>query len=93
LGATRFRERFLAETGFTPHEYQARAQVQEAKHLLSATELPITDIAFELNYSSSQYFATVFRRLAGITPQAYRRLHQQRHKSAGLRKRAGSAIL
>lgn len=81
LRGTQFRKRFLAETGFAPHDYLMRAQVQEAKRLLSQTYEPITSIAFDLGFSSSQYFATAFRKLVGLTPQTYRQHHSTSKES------------
>lgn len=75
LGGTQFRKRFLTETGFTPHDYLVRAQMQEAKRRLVETHEPITQIAFDLGFSSSQYFATAFRKLVGLAPQTYRQHH------------------
>jgi AraC-like DNA-binding protein len=75
LRGTQFRKRFQAETGFAPHDYLVRAQVEEAKRRLAQTREPITEMAFDLGFSSSQYFATVFRKLVGLTPQTYRRYH------------------
>lgn len=64
--------RFRAELNCSIGEYRTRLRLNAAKHLLRDTDLPITAIAFQLGYSSSQYFATVFRRYAATTPAAYR---------------------
>jgi len=73
LQGTQFRKRFLQESGFAPHDYLARAQIQEAKRRLTHTAQPVTEMAFDLGFSSSQYFATAFRKLTGLTPVEYRR--------------------
>lgn len=86
LRGTQFRKRFKSETGFTPQEYFARAQMQEARRRLLSTEQPITEIAFDLGFSSSQYFATVFRKLTGLAPQTFR----QRHRAAVDESKAGN---
>lgn len=75
-----FRERFLKATGFTPLNYVNRLRIREARRLLIETEYTITDIAFILNYSSSQYFATAFRKATGMPPLAYRKL--KKHSNA-----------
>jgi AraC-like DNA-binding protein len=72
LKPSRFHERFATETGFTPAEHRTRQRVRRAKQLLRTTEAPVTDIAFSLGFSTSQYFATVFKSQVGLTPVAYR---------------------
>lgn len=71
LGASRFYERFLKEIGYTPAEYRSRIRVTQAKRLLRDGRRAITDIAFDLGFSSSQYFATVFKNHSGLTPREY----------------------
>jgi AraC-like DNA-binding protein len=64
---------FAAEFGVSPKQYQIGARVREAQRLLSGTAWPVTTIAFELGYPSSQHFATQFRKETGTTPSAWRR--------------------
>lgn len=77
LRSSRFHERFAAETGFTPLEYHARIRLLRARQLLTQTRRPITRVAFDLGFSSSQYFATVFKNHVGLTPRDYRAKHRQ----------------
>lgn len=44
------------------------------EELLAATDMSVTEIAFRYGFSSSQYFATVFKRLCCSTPTQYRRM-------------------
>jgi transcriptional regulator GlxA family with amidase domain len=74
LSTGHFHDVFLRETGFTPARYHQRLRIAAAKQLLIVNDHSITDVAIELGYSSSQYFATTFRKLVGLTPQQYRRL-------------------
>jgi AraC family L-rhamnose operon regulatory protein RhaS len=80
LSISHFHERFFAEIGFTPADHRARARVAEAKQLLRAGDFSITEIAMAVGFSSSQYFATVFKNLTGMTPREYRR-HLQMPKT------------
>jgi AraC-like DNA-binding protein len=73
LSPSRLHARFLAEVGQSPAEWVRDQRLQRAKQLLAAGDRPITDIALDLGFPSSQYFATVFRRNVGLTPRAYRR--------------------
>jgi len=73
LGVSRFHERFREEVGITPAEYFNRRRVELSKQRLRDTDAPITRIAMQLGFSSSQYFATVFGKLTGMTPSEYRK--------------------
>jgi AraC-like DNA-binding protein/mannose-6-phosphate isomerase-like protein (cupin superfamily) len=75
LSTSRFHERFAAETGFSPLEYHTRLHLHRARQLLADTDQPITRIAFDLGFSSSQYFATVFKNHVGLTPGEFRARH------------------
>lgn len=75
LSTSRFHERFAEETGFSPIEYHTRLRLHRARQLLTETSQPITRIAFDLGYSSSQYFATVFKNHVGLTPGEFRARH------------------
>lgn len=73
ISVPRFKARFKAEVGMPPGEYVLRAKIAEAERLLSHHDKTVTEITFELGFSSSQYFATVFKRFKGITPSVYRK--------------------
>ena len=57
-------------------EVNRRRAGQIAK-LLVETDLPIEAIAQDLGYATQSHLARFFRRETGMTPRAYRRLHQQ----------------
>jgi AraC-like DNA-binding protein len=73
LGSTGFIKRFKYETGLTPADFFQRIKMEEARRRLTAPKSPITAIAFDLGFSSSQYFSSVFKKYTGITPREYRR--------------------
>ncbi len=56
-----------------PGEFILRCKVEHARRLLAEEASPITEIAFRLGFSSSQYFATVFKRYTNMTPREARR--------------------
>jgi AraC-like DNA-binding protein len=64
---------FVAEFGASPKQYQIEARLREARRLLEDTNWPVTSIALELGYPSSQHFAAQFRKETGVTPSAWRR--------------------
>jgi AraC-like DNA-binding protein len=68
LSLSRFKQRFRSEMGVPPREYILRKKVERACALLGETKKSVTEIAYELDFSSSQYFATVFKRITGKKP-------------------------
>lgn len=54
------------------NEYLNTIRVEEAKKLLSGTDLPLAEIAHQIGYTDQSYFGKVFKKLVGIPPLAYR---------------------
>lgn len=73
LSESQFKSRFKTETGISPWQFILKARIDAAKQRLLASNASVTQIAMELGFASSQYFATVFKRLTGMTPRVYRR--------------------
>ena len=71
MSTSYFHQRFQREVGFSPAEYCMRRRFERAQTLLEADELSISDVAFSLGFSTSQYFATVFKKYLGVSPRAY----------------------
>lgn len=65
--------RFGQAMGVTPINYLNRYRIRQAKALLEEGEKNITEVAMEVGFSDSSYFARVFRHEAGIAPRAYQR--------------------
>lgn len=72
LSLPRFKSSFRKQLGVPPREYILRKKVDWAKAMLREGRFNVTDIAFRLQFSSSQYFATVFKRFAYATPSEFR---------------------
>ena len=75
LSTPRFKALFKEETGVPPGEYVLRAKLDEAQKRLASGRQTITEVAFALEFSSSQYFATVFKRYTGKNPSSLRKSH------------------
>lgn len=73
LSVPRFKTRFKQEIGVPPGEYVLRARIEEAQRRLARGSVSITRTAYDLAFSSSQYFATVFKRFTGSAPSVHRR--------------------
>lgn len=67
-----FRKEFKDYTGFSPAQYFQELKLRKAKKLLSDTNLSIKEIAYDLNFSSYEYFLSFFRKRVGVTPSEYR---------------------
>jgi AraC-like DNA-binding protein len=69
LSESRFKNWFRDLSGFTPLDFVQRRRVEFA--VLKIKEKPhinFKDLAFELNFSSQQYFTTVIKKFTGKTP-------------------------
>ena len=73
LSRATFNKAFRAATGLTPRAWLNARRVEEACRLLESGDLSVTDVAMALGFSSSQYFASVFRRHTGRRPSSIRR--------------------
>jgi signal transduction histidine kinase/DNA-binding LacI/PurR family transcriptional regulator/AraC-like DNA-binding protein len=63
---------FCQEMGVSPITYLNRYRVKQAKRLLLAQDRSITQVAGDVGFSDSGYFARVFRNEVGVSPRAYR---------------------
>lgn len=68
---------FQAATGASPIAYLIQLRITRATALLRESSDPVTDIAFRVGFSDSNYFTRQFRKVTGISPRTYRR-HQAR---------------
>jgi AraC family 4-hydroxyphenylacetate 3-monooxygenase operon regulatory protein len=76
LGVTRFVHHCKQSTNMTPAQYLNHSRIEAAAHMLvEKPKISITDISLSCGFSSSQYFATMFRRHLGCSPSAFRARH------------------
>jgi AraC-like DNA-binding protein len=75
LSLSRFKTRFKEETGIPPSDYLMRLRVVAAARLLYEKQLSVTEVAMRLGFSSSQYFATVFKSYTRHSPASARQTH------------------
>ncbi len=70
---------FRAAYRKTPHQYLMQQRIEKAKDLLRSTDMPINEICCTVGFESLGSFSTLFRRIAGLSPGAYRKW-SARHK-------------
>lgn len=83
LGPSRFHERFRAEVGSSPAAYALQLRLHRAQQLLTDGDRPITALALDLGFHSSQHFATAFRQSTGLTPRAWREQTRAEQPASG----------
>lgn len=63
---------FKETIGMTALEYQHQVRVNQAKKLLSETDLSISFIGSDVGYNSLSHFSRVFKSLTGCSPKIYK---------------------
>ncbi|MBO0702738.1 MAG: helix-turn-helix transcriptional regulator [Candidatus Dormibacteraeota bacterium] len=76
LSEAHFIRSFRAVFGETPHRYLQRRRVERSMFLLRETDRSITDICFDVGFTSLGTFSRTFREIVGQTPSVYRLGHE-----------------
>ncbi len=69
-----FARLFRQAIGIPPGEFLAALRFERAKHLILETDASITDICFEVGFSSLGTFSARFKHLVGVSPVDLRNL-------------------
>jgi transcriptional regulator GlxA family with amidase domain len=67
-----FERRFKQATGNTVVEYIQRVKVEAAKRSFEATRKNISEVMYDVGYTDSKAFRSVFKKITGLTPVEYR---------------------
>jgi AraC-like DNA-binding protein len=70
-----FSRSFRAVFGETPHRYLQRRRVERSMFLLRETDRSVTDVCFDVGFTSLGTFSRTFRAIVGETPSGYRTGH------------------
>jgi AraC-like DNA-binding protein len=70
-----FSRSYRAVFGETPHRYLQRRRVERSMFMLRETDRSVTDICFDVGFSSLGTFSRTFREIVGETPSGYRTSH------------------
>ena len=73
LSPSHFSREFKSRTGYSPYEYLVLRRIDEAKHLLTTSELSVTEIAYQVGYNSKENFIHAFQKNVGVSPGLFRR--------------------
>jgi transcriptional regulator GlxA family with amidase domain len=63
---------FRATFGETPHRYLQRRRIERAMFLLRTSDQSVTDVCFDVGFTSLGTFSRTFRDIVGQSPVAYR---------------------
>jgi transcriptional regulator GlxA family with amidase domain len=64
---------FRTTFGETPHRYLQRRRVERAMFLLRTSDRSVTDVCFDIGFTSLGTFSRMFREIVGQSPVEYRR--------------------
>lgn len=67
-----FIRQFRRTFHLTPHQYLIQKRMERAKELLGSSELPVTEICFEVGFQSLGSFSSLFRKCVGEAPAKFR---------------------
>ena len=73
LSESRFKHKFKEEIGIPPNEYVIKQKINIAKDILIQEKISITNLAYDLGFSNSSYFSSVFKKYTGVSPIFFRR--------------------
>lgn len=68
-------QKFKKDTGRTFHDYLNEYRIEQAKELLSKTNMKIFEVSESIGITNSQYFSRIFKEMTGRTPNEYRAEH------------------
>ncbi len=71
---------FSEVEGLTIEKYYILQRIERAKELLVYDELSLSEIAYQLNYSSVAYLSNQFKKVTGFTPTYFKQLKEKKRK-------------
>jgi len=72
---------FSKVEGITIEKYIMYQKVEKVKELLSYKEMTISEIAFELNYSSAAHLSNQFKKVTGLSPSQFKKTNSKLRKT------------
>lgn len=63
---------FSEQTGTTLEKYIILLKIERVKELLSYKDLTLSEISYQMGYSSVQYLSNQFKQITGVTPKQFK---------------------
>lgn len=77
-----FERRFKKATNNTVVEYLQRVKIEAAKRDFESSRKNITEVMFDVGYTDTKAFRTVFKKITGLTPIEYRNKYNKEQTPA-----------
>lgn len=71
---------FSSVEGVTIEHYIIRQKIERVKELLVYNELNLSEISYQLGYSSVAHLSSQFKKTTGLTPSEFKKNHQESRK-------------
>ena len=65
---------FKKNCGMSISRYIQKLRIEDAKMLLCHSNIPVTEISYNLGFCNPAYFSEVFKKYTGLSPKEYRKL-------------------
>ena len=72
IGRRSFERRFKKATNNTVVEYMQRVKIEAAKRSFETSRKNINEVMFDVGYTDTKAFRTIFKKITGLTPIEYR---------------------
>jgi YesN/AraC family two-component response regulator len=66
--------------GITIEKFAINKKVEYIKELIIYDELSLNEISYKLGYSSVQYLSSQFKKITGLTPTDFKKLHLRKNR-------------
>ncbi len=83
IGRRSFERRFKKATNNTVVEYIQRVKMEAAKRSFESSRKNINEVMFDVGYTDTKAFRTVFKKITGLTPVEYRNKYNKQGIVAG----------
>ncbi len=77
VGRRSFERRFKKATNNTVVEYIQRVKIEAAKRSFEKSRKNINEVMFDVGYTDTKAFRTIFKRITGLTPIEYRNKYKK----------------
>ncbi len=71
---------FSEVEGITIEKFYIAQKIEKVKELLVYDEMSLSEIAFQLKYSSVAYLSNQFKKVTGLTPSHFKQIKEEKRK-------------